>query len=97
MRRVIAIGAVLTGLLLAGCGGDDDDPATTATSGANPPNGAAPPGGSSSQSAAGFPPAFIECMADKGVDVSSVDTIHGPAAQEAFYACLPYLHGGASP
>jgi hypothetical protein len=97
MRRVMAIGAVLTGLLLAGCGGDDDDPTTTADSGVTSPSGVAPPSGSSSPSAAGFPPAFIECMADKGVDVSTVDTIHGPAAQEAFYACLPYLHGGAAP
>jgi hypothetical protein len=97
MRRLVTIGAVLTGLLLGGCGGDDDDATTTAASGAVAPSGVAPQSGGSSPSAAGFPPAFIECMAEKGVDVSSVDTIHGPEAQEAFYACLPVLHGGGVP
>jgi hypothetical protein len=98
MKLSLAIAAVAIGLMLSSCGGGDNETTTTtstptveAPSGIiPPPAGAAPPSGSVSQ----FPPAFIECMADQGVTVDSTDAIHAPGAQQAFYACLPYLHGG---
>ncbi len=100
MKRSLAIGVVAIGLALSGCGGDEGDETTTPTttptveapSGSVPPSGGGTPPGASGQ----FPPEFVECMADQGVDIERSPDIHAPGAQQAFNACLPALHGGAA-
>jgi hypothetical protein len=94
MRRAlpliaVILASVVLSLTVVACGGSDDEDTTTSTPApaVEGPSGAAPP-----SAPTGFPPAFVQCMADKGVDVSSRDAIH--ADQRAFSDCLPYLHGG---
>jgi hypothetical protein len=82
---VVLVAIVLGGIALAG-GGADDTPrdaveAPTAT--------ATPPGG--------LPPEFVECMGDQGVDIESPEDFHKPGAQQAFPACLQFLHGDGAP
>jgi hypothetical protein len=93
VRRPLALIAVnlafvVLSLTVVACGGSDDEETTTNTPapGVEGPRGAPP-----SSAPTGFPPEFVQCMADKGVDVSSQDAIH--ADQQAFSECLPYLHG----
>jgi hypothetical protein len=93
MRRLLLlstiVAAVSPAILLGACGGDDEDNGATMSD----PASASPFGGGTPPSdPRGFPPAFVKCMADRGVDVTSVESIH--SAQAAFQACLPSLHGG---
>ena len=91
----LALAMVVLALMLAACGGGDDDDTTTgAAPSASPSAGATPPSLSS------FPPEFIDCLADQGIDVESLDgeslsdAIHSPEGQ----ACFDVLHqGGATP
>lgn len=90
MSGRFAIGVVA--IALAGCGGGDGgkEAATgQAPSGAveAPSAEGTPPG-----AANGFPPAFLACMSDRGVDVEVPDAVHAPDAQQAFQACLEFLH-----
>jgi hypothetical protein len=87
MRRHITIGAVAIGLALAGCGGGDDEASTTPA-----PRESAPTPGS----AGALPPAFVQCMAEQGFDVSSPDDVHA-APTDVLQACFGSLHEGGAP
>jgi len=90
MRRHLAIGAMVIGVVLSGCTGDDDEATTTpaAPDAVEAPRESAPP-----PSAPGsLPPKFVECMADQGIDVEQFADIHSAQAQQALQACLQFLH-----
>ena len=86
-KLVGALALVALALALAACGGDGGEGNTE------------PTGGTTSPSApTAFPPEFVECMADQGIDIeSSPDALHSPGAQEAFQACQQFLHSGGAP
>ena len=85
---------VALALVLPACGGGDGGGNTEPQPGVE-----APAGDTTSPSApTDFPPEFVECMADQGIDIeSSPDALHSPGAQEAFQACQQFLHSGGSP
>jgi hypothetical protein len=92
MRRLVTIGAMAIGLVLAGCGGGDDEATTTPAPAETPGESTAPPGSSGA-----LPPEFVECMADQGFEVSSPDDIH-EAPPQVLQTCFGSLHeGGAVP
>jgi hypothetical protein len=92
MKRLATIGALAIGLVLAGCGGGDEE-ATTTPAPTETPGESAPPTGSPGA----LPPEFVQCMADRGFDVSSPDDIH-EAPPQVLQACFGSLHeGGAAP
>jgi hypothetical protein len=82
-RALISVAPALVALALipAACGGGDsnDEPA--------PRDGAPSP-----SSAGQFPPEFVECMADQGVEIEGPSDLHAPGAQQAFPACIQFLH-----
>jgi hypothetical protein len=87
---LVLVAIAVGGIALAGSG--DDDPATNpAPSDAveAPTETATPPGGLS--------PEFVECMADQGVTIESPEDFHKPGAQQAFPACVQFLHAGGAP
>jgi hypothetical protein len=88
MRRPVAIGIVMIGLFVAGCGGGDD----SAT--AEPAPETATP--SSTPSVSGLPPEFVACMAEQGYAIESADDVHA-APQAVLQVCFGALHesGGA--
>jgi ABC-type uncharacterized transport system auxiliary subunit len=94
-RRTVVISIALTlialALALSACGGGSDDPTTTtppASAGAAPGGGAAPP------SLSVFPPEFLQCLKDQGIDLQSATdisaVIHSPQGDK----CFDLLHGG---
>jgi hypothetical protein len=89
MKRYVTCGAVAIGLLVSGCGGGDGK-ATTSPAPRDPvetPGESAPP-----PSAPGaLPPEFVECMADRGFDVSSPDDVHS-APTRVLQLCFGSLH-----
>jgi hypothetical protein len=93
---VAVIAIVAVGIAAAGGGGDDGESSTSPAPAAAPSDGAAPPGVLS-----GFPPEFIQCLADQGVDIQSLEGIdpqeifHGGAVPpEVMNACFGVIHGG---
>jgi ABC-type glycerol-3-phosphate transport system substrate-binding protein len=93
--RLSKLAATLTlalALALAACGGDGGEGNTETQPGVEAPaTGTTSPSGP-----ADFPPEFVDCMADHGIDIeSSPDALHSPGAQEAFQACQQFLHSGA--
>lgn len=90
-RRHLTIGAALIGLVLSSCNGEDEEPTTTAP--ATPDAVEAPSESAPPPSAPGsLPPAFVECMADQGIEVGRFADIHSAQAQQALQACLQFLH-----
>lgn len=91
-KLVGALALVALTLALAGCGGGGGNTEPQ-------PGVEAPTGGTTSPSgSADFPPEFVECMADHGIDIeSSPDALHSPGAEEAFQACQQFLHSGGAP
>jgi hypothetical protein len=82
-KLVAALAVVVFALMLASCGGNGEQ--------APPTGGATTTPGAPAQ----FPPEFLECMEEQGIDTSSPeDVFHAPGAQEAFKACQEFLHGG---
>jgi hypothetical protein len=93
MKRYFTIGAVAIGLVLSSCGGDEKK-ATTSPAGGDrvgPPGESAPPPSAAGQ----FPPQFLKCMADQGVDIKQTPDLHSPGSQQAFQACVRFLHAGS--
>jgi hypothetical protein len=81
---------VALALMLASCGGDDNEGTTT-----SPAPAAAPPSGSAEPpSLSKFPPEFLACLEDQGIDLESVTdvsaVIHSPEGKR----CFELLHGG---
>lgn len=90
MKRLVAIGALVIGLGLAGCAGEDEEKATTTSAPpVDAPSGSAPPPSDPSA----LPPEFVDCMAAKGYKVKSSADIHS-APQQVLQACFGALHGG---
>jgi hypothetical protein len=86
---VLALALVTIVLMLSACGGGDDEETTTdATPTESPTGSAAPP------SLSAFPPEFLDCLADQGIDLESVTdvsaVIHSPEGEQ----CFDVLHGG---
>lgn len=88
MKARLAAAAVATTLALSSCGEDDGDTTTTTP----PPTGVGEQSTPVTPGASPFPPEFLDCMTDQGVDVQSSEEIHAPEAQAAFQACLQFLH-----
>jgi hypothetical protein len=86
---VLALALVSVALTLAACGGDDDGETTT-----DPPPTESPSGSAAPPSLSAFPPGFLECLADQGIDLESVtdvsSVIHSPAGER----CFDELHRG---
>jgi hypothetical protein len=81
-------------LVLAACGGGDGEGNTVPQPGVEAPAGDT----TSPSTPTDFPPEFVECMADQGIDIeSSPDALHAPGAEEAFQACQQFLHSGGAP
>jgi hypothetical protein len=87
---VLALALVSLALLFAACGGGEDEQTTTTP----PAPSAAPSGGPPDLSVGALPPAFVECMADQGIDLEAEPdlnaAIHSPEGDRCFGA----LHGG---
>jgi hypothetical protein len=82
MKRPRAVILVALALTLAACGGGEDRETTTSPAPAETPSGGA---------ASGLPPAFVQCMADQGIDLeSSPELIHSPEGDK----CFNSLHQG---
>jgi hypothetical protein len=96
MRRrgiaiTLAVALVGLALLLAACGGEEDGEQTTTNP---PPVAETPNGGTTPPSLSQFPPEFLECLEDQGIDLESVTdisaVIHSPGGDR----CFDVLHGG---
>jgi hypothetical protein len=94
----VLVAIVVGGLAIAGDGGDDEG--TTATPTTTPATSRARSESAGPPSLGALPPAFVQCLADQGVDVESitseslVDVIHSPSGS----ACFGVLHqGGGAP
>lgn len=91
MKRLVTIGAVVSGLALSSCGGDGEDATTTATPPA-PSGSATPP-----SDRGGLPPELVQCMSEQGYEVKSSADVHS-APQQVLQACFGSLHqGGGAP
>ena len=85
-RRLSAsLVAMMLAMQAGGCGGGDDGTDVTASP---TPSGSPPPSSTSE-----LPPAFVQCMADRGFQVESSDDIHA-APQEVLQTCFGALHEG---
>lgn len=98
---VVLVAIVVGGIAIAGSSGDDEGenatPATTSPRSDPPGGSAAPPSG-----LGGFPPQFLQCLEDRGVDVEGLEgqdpneIFHGGAVPpEVLSACFGVLHGGS--
>jgi hypothetical protein len=86
-RRLINAMLVAAALSTSACGGDDDK-ATAPPPSTTTPASPSPTPGSPDQ----LPPAFVQCMADQGFDVSSSSDIHS-APPDVLQLCFGSLHG----
>ena len=89
----VAMALVAVALLLGACGGDDEEETTTSPApAAEAPS--APSGSSAAPSLDKFPPEFLACLEDQGIDLESVTdvsaVIHSPEGNQ----CFDVLHGG---
>ena len=93
-KLAAALTPVAVALMLAACGGNGGEGNTEPQPGVDAPaTGTTSPSGP-----ADFPPEFVDCMADHGIDIeSSPDALHSPGAEEAFQACQQFLHSGGAP
>jgi len=90
MKRLLTVAAVAIGLGLSSCGGGDNEKSTASPEPRDTPSETAPPAGG----AGALPPAFLECMADQGFDISSSQDIHS-APPEVLQECFGSLHQGS--
>jgi hypothetical protein len=96
---LVVLVAIVGGIAIAGDSGDDERtsaaPATTRAPSDAPGGSAAP------QGLGAFPPQFLQCLKDQGVDVEKIEStdpneiFHGGAVPpEVLNACFGVLHGG---
>jgi hypothetical protein len=96
---VMLIAIVVGGIAISG-GNRNDEGKTATPAQSDPPDAsAAPPGG-----LGGFPPQFVQCLEDRGVDVDSLEgedpnaIFHGGAVPpQVLNDCFGALHGGDPP
>jgi hypothetical protein len=96
---VVLLAIVVGGLAIAGDSVDDEGASGTPTATAAPSKAS---GGSSMPQALGaFPPEFIQCLKDRGVDIEGKapqELFHGGAVSpQVLNACFGALHGGGAP
>jgi hypothetical protein len=90
--RTLAGATISLALALAACGGDEANDGTTT----NPSPAAEAPddSGSTSPNLSRFPPEFLQCLEDQGIDLESAtdvsEVIHSGGADR----CFDQLHGG---
>jgi hypothetical protein len=88
-RTVIAVTLALITIVAGGialAGGDGQDTSTSPASNESTTAGASPRSGPGA-----LPPAFVECMAEQGFDIDSLDQMHA-APPQALQACVGSLH-----
>jgi hypothetical protein len=91
-RRVSAsLIAVVLAVPTGACGGGDDKKAASSPAPSNTPSSPAPT--ATSDAAAQLPPAFVQCMAERGFDVTSSADIHS-APPDVLQTCFSALHAG---
>jgi hypothetical protein len=85
----IAMALVAVVLLVAACGGDEEETTTSPA-----PAVEAPSGSSAAPTLDKFPPEFLACLEDQGIDLDAVTdvsaVIHSPEGNQ----CFDVLHGG---
>ena len=90
-RLRVTVAVVALALVLAACSGDDAEDKPRATP---PASDAQRGGGGGTPGDAGqLPPKFMECMADQGFPIKSLDEVHS-APQQVLQTCFGALHGG---
>jgi hypothetical protein len=86
---VLAFAFIVLALALAACGGDDEEETRSSPA----PSAEAPSGSSAAPSLSAFPPEFLACLEDQGIDLESVTdvsaVIHSPEGRQ----CFDVLHG----
>jgi hypothetical protein len=96
---VVLVAIVVGGLAIAGDSGDDEGTDGTPTT--TPAPSEAPDGSTAQPGLGAFPPEFIQCLTDRGVDIEGKDPqelFHGGAVPpEVLNACFGALHGGGGP
>jgi hypothetical protein len=90
MAIAVAMTLVAVVLTLAACGGGDDDETTTSPA----PSAAAPGGGAPAPELSRFPPSFVQCLADQGIDVGSITDVSAAIHSPQGNRCFDELHGG---
>jgi hypothetical protein len=88
-RTVIAVALALIAIVAGAivlAGGDGDDTSRNSASDESTTERASPPTAPSA-----LPPEFVECMAEQGFDIDSVDEMHS-APPQALQACIGSLH-----
>jgi hypothetical protein len=88
-RRVIAVALALTAIVVGAivlAGGDGDDTSTSPASNESTTRRASPPSEPGS-----LPPQFVQCMAEQGFDIDSLDEMHS-APPQVLQACIGSLH-----
>jgi hypothetical protein len=88
MKRRATIGAVVIALALSGCGGDNEGATSPPAPSVSPE---APAETTPNPNA--LPPAFLECLADRGYELLPTDDIHA-APPEILQTCFESLHEG---
>jgi hypothetical protein len=99
---VVLVAIVAGGIAIAGGSGDDEGDTAAPTTTQAPSD--APGGSAAPQGLGAFPPQFLQCLADRGVDVEKIESmdinelLHGGAVPpEVVSACFGVLHGGGGP
>jgi hypothetical protein len=96
---VVLVAIVVGGLAIAGDSGDGGGTSVTPTTTAAPSE--APDGSSAPPGLGAFPPEFIQCLKDRGVDIEGKDPqelFHGGAVSpQVLNVCFGTLHGGGAP
>ena len=87
MRRLISATLVAAALATSSCGGEVDKDAATSPTHTTAAPTATP------DSVSQLPPAFVQCMADRGFTVTSSDDVHS-APPDVLQTCFGTLHGG---
>lgn len=90
MIIALALALVSLALLVAACGGGDDEQTTTTS----PAPSAAPSGAPPGLSVGALPPAFVECMADQGIDLEAEPDLNAAIHSPEGNRCFNTLHGG---
>jgi hypothetical protein len=85
IAAVLALIAIVVGGM-ALVGGDGENTSTNPASNESATDNAPPP-----SAPGGLPPQFVECMAQQGYDIDSLDEMHS-APPQALQACVGSLH-----
>jgi hypothetical protein len=88
-RTVIAVALAMIAIIagaIALAGGDGDDTSTSPASNESTTRRDSPPSATNA-----LPPEFVDCMAEQGFNIDSLDEMHS-APPQALQACVGSLH-----